>query len=178
MEKKELAKDYIARVDLAVSELALLGEKVSLNSWLFTLANGLWIKYKNCKNDKLFGEQDYRTILEVKSKILKEETINGIGKVEKDPTQKETEIAHAVLMAIAITAIKKGTENRNAGSWRRIKKTAAINPATNTSAIYARKRDTQPITVHGTLTQTLNQRVRAKRAKAKRKVMAMAEAMD
>jgi hypothetical protein len=96
MEKNELAKDYIARVDLAVSDLALLGEKVSLNSWLFTLANGLRNEYKICKNGVLFNKQDYHTILEVKSKILKEETVNGIDKVEKDPTQKETEIARAV----------------------------------------------------------------------------------
>ena len=108
MEKKELAKDYIARVDLAVSELALLGEKVSLNSWLFTLANGLRSEYKNCKNGVLFGEQDYRTILEVKSKILKEETINGIGKIENNPTQKETEIAHAVFDGNCNYCYKKG----------------------------------------------------------------------
>jgi transposase InsO family protein len=108
MEKNELAKDYIARVDLAVSDLALLGEKVSLNSWLFTLANGLRNEYKNCKNGVLFNEQEYRTILEVKSKILKEETINGIGKVEKDPTQKETEIAHAVFDGNCNYCYKKG----------------------------------------------------------------------
>ncbi len=41
MSTKESAKDYISRVDLAVSDLALLKEKVSVNSWLFILANGL-----------------------------------------------------------------------------------------------------------------------------------------
>jgi hypothetical protein len=43
MSAKESAKDYISRVDLAVSDLALLNEKVSVNSWLFILSNS-WKK--------------------------------------------------------------------------------------------------------------------------------------
>ena len=41
MTTKETAKEYISRVDSAVSDLNLLNEKVSVNSWLFILANGL-----------------------------------------------------------------------------------------------------------------------------------------
>jgi hypothetical protein len=41
MNKEETAKDYISRVDKAVSDLAILNEKISTNSWRFIMANGL-----------------------------------------------------------------------------------------------------------------------------------------
>jgi hypothetical protein len=41
MQKGESAKDYISRVDKAVSDLAILNERISVNSWLFILAKGL-----------------------------------------------------------------------------------------------------------------------------------------
>ncbi len=37
----ETAKDYVSRVDLAVSTLTKLGEPISQNTWIFTLVNGL-----------------------------------------------------------------------------------------------------------------------------------------
>jgi hypothetical protein len=128
MEKKELAKDYIARVDLAVSDLALLGEKVSLNSWLFTLANGLRSEYKNCKNGVLFSDPEYRTILEVKSKILKEETINGIGKAEKDPVQRETEIAHAMFEGNCNYCNKKGHKKAECRKFKKDQENGSTKP--------------------------------------------------
>jgi hypothetical protein len=71
MEKKESAKDCIARVDMAVSDLALLNERVSVNLRLFTMANGLRKKFVECKNGILFNKDGYQTILEVKAAILK-----------------------------------------------------------------------------------------------------------
>ena len=69
MTSKETAKEYIARVDTAVSDLAMLNEKVSLNSWLFILANGLRPEFavtkKVCSSVKLDMTQLLR--LKVKS---------------------------------------------------------------------------------------------------------------
>jgi hypothetical protein len=45
MKESESAKDYIARVDSAVAELALLKEKVSTKSWLYIISNGLRAEY-------------------------------------------------------------------------------------------------------------------------------------
>ncbi len=50
MTTKESLKEYISRVDLAVSDLALLNEKVSINSWLFILANGLRPEFSVTRN--------------------------------------------------------------------------------------------------------------------------------
>ena len=49
MKKGESAKDYISRVDKAVSDLAILNEKVTTSSWLFILANGLLPEFKNAE---------------------------------------------------------------------------------------------------------------------------------
>ena len=97
MTTKESAKEYISRVDLAVSDLALLKEKVSVNSWLFILANGLRSEFAVTRKGVLFMENGYGSIIEVKNKILQEETINGIGKPDKQKAQndsKDSEIAH------------------------------------------------------------------------------------
>ena len=65
MNKKESAKDYIARVDTAVSDLAILNEKISVNSYLFITAKGLRPEFKKCKDGVLFSEQGFGSILEL-----------------------------------------------------------------------------------------------------------------
>ena len=59
MNKKESAKDYIARVDSAVSDLSMLNEKVSVNSYLFITAKGLRPEFKKCKDGVLFTEKGF-----------------------------------------------------------------------------------------------------------------------
>jgi len=59
MSNKESAKEYISRVDLAVSDLALLNEKVSVNSWIFILANGLRPEFLVTRKGVLFMETGY-----------------------------------------------------------------------------------------------------------------------
>jgi transposase InsO family protein len=109
MTNKESAKEYISRVDLAVSDLALLNEKVSVNSWLFILANGLRPEFAVTRKGVLFMENGYGSITEVKNKILQEETINGIGKPDKHKVDsKDTEIAHAVFEGYCTYCKKKG----------------------------------------------------------------------
>ena len=79
MQKGESAKDYISRVDKAVSDLAILNERISVNSWLFILVNGLLPEYKKSKDGVLFSEIGFSTIPDVKAKILKEETVLGLS---------------------------------------------------------------------------------------------------
>ena len=96
MKEKENAKEYISRVDSAVSDLAVLNEKVSVNSWLFILANGLRPEFVVTRKGVLFMETGYGSIIEVKNKILQEETVNGIGKLDTaNIKDKIVEIAHA-----------------------------------------------------------------------------------
>jgi hypothetical protein len=71
MNKKESAKDYIARVDTAVSDLAVLNEKISINSWLFIMAKGLRPEFKKCKDGMNFAEKGFQTIPELKAMIRK-----------------------------------------------------------------------------------------------------------
>ena len=111
MTTKESAKEYISRVDLAVSDLALLKEKVSVNSWLFILANGLRSEFAVTRKGVLFMENGYGSIIEVKNKILQEETINGIGKPDKQKAQndsKDSEIAHVAFDGNCRHCGKKG----------------------------------------------------------------------
>jgi hypothetical protein len=82
MKKGESAKDYISRVDKAVSDLAILNEKVTTNSWLFIMANGLLPEFKKCRDGVLFSEPDFDTIVKLKAKIMKEETVLGLSKPE------------------------------------------------------------------------------------------------
>jgi hypothetical protein len=74
MTAKESAKQYIVQVDSAVSNLALLNEKVSVKSWLFILANGLRPEYAVNKKGVLFSEPGFdNNIVDLKASIMKEE---------------------------------------------------------------------------------------------------------
>ena len=98
MTAKESAKEYISRVDSAVSDLALLNDKVSVNSWIFILANGLTPEFVVTRKGVLFGEKGFDSVMEVKNKITQEETVNGIGKTVKQKAENESqdsETAHA-----------------------------------------------------------------------------------
>ena len=86
----EKASDYIARVDLAVSNLAKLGENVSHNTWIYNLANGLRAEYKETRNGVNFAKPGFQTVLEVKKSILNEESVsnNEPGKTKQTPSDK------------------------------------------------------------------------------------------
>ena len=71
----ETASTYIGRVDLAVSDLAKLGEPVSHNTWIFTLANGLRPEFTETRKGVNFAKAGFQTVLEVKNAILTEESI-------------------------------------------------------------------------------------------------------
>jgi hypothetical protein len=107
MNKKESAKEYIARVDTAVSDLAILNEKVSINSWLFIMAKGLRPEFKKCKDGVNFAEKGFQTIPELKAMIMKEETILGISKPESNKSS-DSEIATAAFEGVCNHCNKKG----------------------------------------------------------------------
>jgi hypothetical protein len=71
----ETASAYISRVDLAVSDLTKLGEPVSHNTWIFTLANGLRPEYAETRKGVNFAKTGFQSVLEVKTSILNEESI-------------------------------------------------------------------------------------------------------
>ena len=96
MQKGEAAKDYISRVDKAVSDLAILNERISINSWLFILANGLLPEYKKSKDGVLFSETGYGSVPDVKAKILKEETVLGLSKSDSKTSSSNEMVNSAV----------------------------------------------------------------------------------
>ena len=133
MSAKESAKDYISRVDLAVSDLALLNEKVSVNSWLFILSNGLRPEFSVTRKGVLFMEKGFDSITEVKNKILQEETINSIGKPDSKKSQnesKDSEIAHAVFDGTCNHCGKKGHKKAECNKLKKEQKVAAATKAT------------------------------------------------
>jgi hypothetical protein len=89
------ASDYIARVDLAVSNLTKLGEPVSQNTWIFTLANGLRPEYLETRNGVNFSKAGFQTVLGVKKSILDEESIfnNQAGNKNKQKHDDKTDTA-------------------------------------------------------------------------------------
>jgi hypothetical protein len=116
MTAKESAKEYISRVDSAVSDLALLNEIVSVNSWIFILANGLRPEFVVTRKGVLFGENAFGSVMEVKNKIMQEETVNGIGKPDKEKPPKDSkdlEIAHAAFDGICLYCKRKGHMKRD-----------------------------------------------------------------
>jgi transposase InsO family protein len=137
MQAKEQAKDYIARVDTAVSDLAMLNEKVSNNSWRYILANGLRPDFKESKAGVLFSKTGYDTVIEVKNKILEEETINGIGKPDKadSKTEKDYEIAHAVFEGKCHYCDKKGHKKPDCRQMKK-DKAAEISDTKSSAAQY------------------------------------------
>ena len=120
MNKKESAKEYIARVDTAVSDLAILNEKVSINSWLFIMAKGLRPEFKKCKDGVNFAEKGFQTIPELKAMIMKEETILGISKPESNKSS-DSEIATAAFEGVCNHCNKKGHKKADCFKFKKEK---------------------------------------------------------
>jgi len=180
MKEGESAKNYIARVDSAVAELALLEEKVSVKSWLYILANGLRAEYGVNKKGVLFSEPGFDNVTDLKANIMKEETIIGIAK----PTEKakDTETANAVFDGICSFCSKKGHKNRivlhlksprkKQQNLNQQKEKGKLNAAINTGAITAKEKDTQR---NGAIGNLQSQKVQKEKEKEKRKEKAKAK---
>ncbi len=78
-----------------MSSLAELGERVSDNTWIFTLANGLRSEYSETRNGFNFSKPGFQTVLEVKTSILNEEIIfnNQPGNKSKNKHDEKTDTA-------------------------------------------------------------------------------------
>ncbi len=66
---------YTSRVDIIVSTLAKLGEKVSTGAWIYALGNGLRQEYKECEDGILYNKPGFDNVLSVKTKLLSVEAI-------------------------------------------------------------------------------------------------------
>ena len=90
----ESAKDYISRVDLAVSTLTKLGEPISQNTWIFTLVNGLRPEYDETRTGVNFARAGFQSVVEVKKSILNEENViktqKGLTKTKTDTDKADT----------------------------------------------------------------------------------------
>ena len=83
---------YTSRVDIIVSTLAKLGEKVSTGAWIYALGNGLRNEYKECKKGILYNEPEFDTILSVKTKLRSEEAILASQKKKESDLIRATKV--------------------------------------------------------------------------------------
>jgi len=102
---KETILAYSSRVDIIVSTMAKLGERVSTGAWIYALGNGLRAEYKESKDGILYGKDGYSTVISVKTKLLSEEAVLTSKSKQKNATitpnpsatEKDDEIAFASL---------------------------------------------------------------------------------
>jgi hypothetical protein len=66
---------YSSRVDIIVSTMAKLGERVSTGAWIYALGNGLRPEFKESKDGILYTKDGYSTVISVKTKLLSEEAV-------------------------------------------------------------------------------------------------------
>ena len=66
---------YTSRVDIVVSTMAKLGERISTGAWIYALGNGLRAEFKESKDGILFNKDGYDTVLKVKTKLRNEEAV-------------------------------------------------------------------------------------------------------
>jgi hypothetical protein len=133
MTTKESAKEYISRVDLAVSDLALLNEKVSVNSWLFILANGLRPEFAVTRKGVLFMGNGYGSIRKLRIRYCKKKRLMELANLKKRKilrTQK-SEIAHAVVEGKCSHRKKKGHKKADCFSFKKSKEGADKKPTAN-----------------------------------------------
>jgi hypothetical protein len=93
---------YSSRVDIIVSTMAKLGERVSTGAWIYALGNGLRPEFKESKDGILYTKDGYSTVISVKTKLLSEEAVL-LNKSKSDKTNnKETDDDIALVSALKI----------------------------------------------------------------------------
>jgi hypothetical protein len=97
---------YYSRVDISVSTMAKLGERVSTGAWIYALGNGLRPEFKESKDGVLYTKDGFNTVMSVKTKLLSEETVL-LNKSKKDKLiNKEADDEIALVSALKIKEIK------------------------------------------------------------------------
>jgi hypothetical protein len=66
---------YSSRVDIIVSTMAKLGERVSTGAWIYALGNGLRPEFKESKDGILYNKNGFNTVMSVKTLLLSEEAV-------------------------------------------------------------------------------------------------------
>ena len=113
---KETILAYSSRVDIIVSTMAKLGERVSTGAWIYALGNGLRAEFKESKDGILYNKDGFNTVMKVKTELLNEEAVLTSKSKRKDDrtvqfattsneTEKDDEIA--LVSALKITGKKK-----------------------------------------------------------------------
>ncbi len=73
--ENETVLNYSSRVDIIVSTMAKLGEKVSTGAWIYALGNDLRAEFKESKDGILYNKDGFNTVMFVKTKLLSEEAV-------------------------------------------------------------------------------------------------------
>ena len=85
---------YTSRVDIIVSTLAKLGEKVSTGAWIYALGNGLRHEFKECKDGIIYNKPGFDNVLSVKTMLLSEEAILTSKKKKESEQTRATKAVH------------------------------------------------------------------------------------
>ncbi len=64
---KETILAYSSRVDIIVSTMSKLGERVSTGAWIYALGNGLRTEFKESKDGILYNKDGFNTVMKVKN---------------------------------------------------------------------------------------------------------------
>ena len=82
--EKETILAYSSRVDVIVSTMAKLGERVSTGAWIYALGHGLRAEFKECKDGILYNKDGFNTVMSVKTKLLNEEAVLTTKSKQRD----------------------------------------------------------------------------------------------
>ena len=93
---------YSSRVDIIVSTMAKLGERVSTGAWIYALGNGLRPEFKESKDGILYTKDGYSTVISVKTKLLSEEAVLLNKSKNGKPNNKEPDDEIALVSALKI----------------------------------------------------------------------------
>jgi hypothetical protein len=108
--ENETVLNYSSRVDIIVSTMAKLGERVSTGAWIYALGNGLRAEFKESKDGILYNKDGFNTVMAVKTKLLSEEAVLT-SKSKKDASvstlKKHKQDDEIALASLAIKQKKK-----------------------------------------------------------------------
>jgi hypothetical protein len=109
--ENETILKYSSKVDIIVSTMAKLGERVSTGAWIYALGNGLRPEFKECKDGILYNKDGFNNVMSVKTKLLSEEAVL-ISKSKRD-NPASTAIGKEADDEIALASLKLKDKKQN-----------------------------------------------------------------